>query len=331
VIGVWSQPTNSFDKWKGRGINTLVGYEGLSGTVSVETFSAEAVKRGMYMIRHPNADPKKDIGQKNLLGWMLNDEPDYHNTPYQTVINEYNKLKAVSKNIPVMVNFSGASALWHYGNWGEADYRNYLKGADWVSNDLYPITAHNRPTALDAPGKAVETLSKWSGGKRQFAVIEASDQELPGRQAAYPGVTADQFRAQVFNAIISGATGIIYFPQRIGGGFKFDSMNATVEAEMKKTNARISRIGAALMTQKDPTGVSVDVDGNLKATWRKYNGKTYLVVLNNSSTGVTARMDVHGVSASTATVDGENRTVAIRNGQIGDTFKPYEAHVYVVG
>jgi hypothetical protein len=331
VIGVWQQPTNSFDKWKGRGINTMVGYEGLSGTVSNETWSAAAVNKGLYMIRQANADPRKDIGQKNLLAWMLPDEPDYHNTSYQTPLAQYNALKAVDKNIPVFENFSGSSALWHYGNWGEADYKNYLKSADWVSNDLYPMNAHNRPSALDAPGQAVQLLSNWSGGKRQFAVIEASDQQLPGKEYGYPGPTADQFRAEVFNAIISGATGIIYFPQRIGDGFNFDAMNSSVEAEMKKTNGRISRIGAALMTSKNPSGVSMDVDGALRVTWRKYNGKTYFVVLNNSNATVSASMDVHGVSASGASVDGENRSVAIRNGTIGDTFKPYEAHVYVVG
>jgi hypothetical protein len=192
------------------------------------------------------------------------------------------------------------------------------------------MNAHNRPSALDAPGQAVQTLANWSGGKRQFAVIEASDQQLPGKEHAYPGVTADQFRAEVFNAVISGATGIIYFPQRIGDGFNFDAMNSSVEGEMKKTNARISRIGAALMSTKNPGGVSMDVDGALRVTWRKYNGKTYFVVLNNSSSTVSAQMDVHGVSASSASVDSENRTVAIRNGTIGDTFRPYEAHVYVV-
>jgi hypothetical protein len=108
-------------------------------------------------------------------------------------------------------------------------------------------------------------------------------------------------------------------------------MNAQVEAEMKSVDARLARIGPALMTQKDPSGVGIDVDGKLRATWRKYDGKTYLVVLNNSATGATATMDVHGVSAPAAAVDGESRSVAIRDGQITDTFKPYEAHVYVVG
>lgn len=330
VIGVWSQPAWSMSDWEARGINTMVGYESLSGTVSNEAYSAAAVQNGLYMIRQANADPSKDVNQKNLLAWMLNDEPDYHNTPAQTLVNQYQALKKADPNIPVFVNFSGSSSLWGYGGKTEVDYKKWLAAADWVSNDLYPITAHNRPSALDAPGLAAAELAQWSGGKRQFAVIEASDQQLPGHEN-YPGVTADQFRAEVFNAVISGATGIIYFPQRIGGGFLFNNMTPQVEAEMKSVDARLARIGPALMSQKDPAGASITVSGNLRATWRHYGGKTYLVVLNNSATGAVAKMDVHGVSATSASVDGEGRSVAIKNNQITDTFKPYEAHVYVVG
>ncbi|MDB5324402.1 MAG: hypothetical protein JWN40_6033 [Phycisphaerales bacterium] len=330
VIGVWSQPVNSFDKWKARGINTVVGYEGQSGTVSVEKFSAAAVADGLYMIRHPNADPAKDIGQKNLLAWMQNDEPDYHNTDPSVLQKEYAALKKVDPNKPIFVNFSGSSALWGYGGKTQADYQAWMKGADWIGNDLYPITAHNRASALDAPGLAVERLAQWSGGKRQMAVIEVSDQELSDHPE-YPGVTAAQFRSEVFNAVISGATGIIYFPQRIGGGFVYDHMNTQVETEMKSVNARLARIGPALMSQKDPSNVGVAVSGSLQATWRKYGGKTYLIVLNNSTSAVTATMTTRGVSASSASVDGESRSVAIKSGKITDTFKPEEAHVYVVG
>jgi hypothetical protein len=329
VIGVWSQPTNSFDKWKARGINTVVGYESQGGTVSVENFSAAAVSRDLYMIRHPNADPTKDKYQKNLLAWMQNDEPDYRNTAPSVLQAEYATLKKVDPNKPVFVNFSGSSALWGYGGKTEADYLAWMKGADWVSNDLYPITAHDRPSALDAPGLAVQRLAEWSGGKREFSVIEASDQQLPGHPE-YPGVTADQFRSEVFNAVISGATGIIYFPQRIGGGFLYDNMNASIEAEMKNVNARLERIGPALMSARDPGTAGITVTGSLRATWRRYGGKTYFIVLNNSTSSVTATMTTNGVSASVASVDGESRSVAIKSGKITDTFKPMQAHVYVV-
>ncbi len=176
----------------------------------------------------------------------------------------------------------------------------------------------------------MQRLAQWSGGKRQLAVIEASDQELPGHPE-YPGVTPDQFRSEVFNAVIDGATGIIYFPQRIGGGFLYDNMNAQVETEMKSVDARLARIGPALMTQKDPSSVGVTASGSVRATWRQYGSKVYLIVLNNSTTAITARVTTRGVSGSSANVDGESRSVAITGGQIADTFKAEEAHVYVVG
>jgi len=243
---------------------------------------------------------------------------------------EYDALKKVDPAKPVFVNFSGSSALWGYGGKTQAQYQAWMKAADWIGNDLYPITAHNRPGALDAPGLAVQRLAQWSGGKREFAVIEASDQELPANPQ-YTGVTADQFRSEVFNAVISGATGIIYFPQRIGGGFLYDNMNASVETEMKSVDARLARIGPALMSAKDPAGVAVSASGSLRATWRKYGGKVYLIVLNNSTSAATGTVTTQGVSATSAVVDGESRSVAIKSGVITDAFKPEEAHVYVAG
>ena len=200
---------------EGPGHQHVVGYESLSGTVSNESWSAAAVSKGLYMIRQANADAKKDIGQKNLLGWMLNDEPDYHNTPYQTVVSNYQKLKAVDSKIPVMVNFSGSSALWHYGNYGEADYKNYMKGG-LGQQRFVPDELAQPPQRLDAPGKAVETLSNWSAGKRQFAVIEASDQQLPGKQNAYPGVTAASSGPRCSTRSSAGRRGS--FTSRSGSG-----------------------------------------------------------------------------------------------------------------
>ena len=57
VIGVWSQPTYNFDKWKRRGINTLMNYEGLSGTVSLDQWINAANARGLYQIREWRDDP----------------------------------------------------------------------------------------------------------------------------------------------------------------------------------------------------------------------------------------------------------------------------------
>ncbi|HYE20229.1 MAG TPA: calcium-binding protein, partial [Tepidisphaeraceae bacterium] len=333
VIGVWSQSPWRLASWKARGINTAIGYESMGGTVSVDQFSQYAQNAGLMMIRHPNwANLAGDKKWSNLIGWMHDDEPDGHGTPASKLQADYAKMKAAWSNMPVMVNFNGSTVLWGYGTTTAAGYQAYMKGADWISQDLYPIASHNRPSALDAPGLASAKLAQLSGGKRQIAVIEAADMELPNPRGDYPGVTADQFRAEVFNAVIAGATGIVYFPQRIGKGFLWENMTPAVEAEMVKTNGRLARLGDAIMSAMNPAGVKVAADNAaLKVTWRKHGGKTYMIVLNNSAATVSGKLTATGVTANTtATVDGEGRSVAVKNGQIADTFKPYEAHVYVV-
>ena len=60
-------------------------------------------------------------------------------------------------------------------------------------------------------------------------------------------------------------------------------------------------------------------------------GKVYLIVLNNSTSAATGTVTTQGVGATSAVVDGESPSVAIKSGQITDSFKPEEAHVYVAG
>jgi len=332
IIGVWAQPHYSFAKWKARGVNTTMYY---SQTTDLETYSKAALDNGLMMIRQPNwSNLAADKKWTNLIGYIQGDEPDYRGIPASQLAADYAKMKAAYPSMPVVVNFNGAGPLWGYSTVTQAGYKEYLKTADWISQDLYPMNGHNRPNALDAPGQAAALLSQWSGGKRQITILEASDMEATGVPAHYPGVTADQFRAQVWNAVISGSTGIVYFPQRIGGaGFLWENMTPAVEAEMKTTNARLTRIGDAIMAPMNPVGVNATASSGLRVTWRKYGGKTYMIALNNTNTTIAAgKITATGITANTtATVDSENRTIAVKGGVITDSFKPYEAHVYLVG
>ena len=157
-------------------------------------------------------------------------------------------------------------------------------------------------------------------------MIEASDQQLPGHPE-YPGVTA-RFRSEVFNAVISGASGIIYFPQRIGGGFLYDNMNSSIETEMKSVNAA-GADSAGADRHKEPSAAGITVSGSLRATWRKYGGSV-LYRLEQLDVGGDGDDDDQRRDTSSASVDGESRSVAIKSGKITDTFKPMQAHVYVV-
>src|SRR5438046_2051646 len=78
IIGVFQQPVGSFDTWRVRGINTLVGYEAEknSKNISNHDWTESAAAKGFYYIRQPSDDLQSDANDPNLLAWMHADEPD---------------------------------------------------------------------------------------------------------------------------------------------------------------------------------------------------------------------------------------------------------------
>jgi hypothetical protein len=333
LIGVWSQPAYSFDKWVDRGINTVVRHESLSGTVSANAWSAEARKDGLYYIRQPQDDPSRDIGDSRLLAWMHEDEPDSRGKAPEELQENHDRLKAVDPSRPIAVNLTGSRVLpWQNVKIPRSTYEDYLDTVDWVSNAQYPVTGWNRPEDLNAPGLTLDRLEKWSEGKPQFAILESSDQELRWGPTDQRGPTVQEFRAQIWDSIVRGAQGIIYFPQSLEPSFKFDNTPPEIVEEMVRQHAFISSISGALVSPVDPPSIGASVGGPLEVTWRKHDGKYYCVVFNMSDRSLPGqKITLHNFGgAGLASVKGEGRSETISGGVITDDFGAYGVHVYVV-
>jgi hypothetical protein len=325
-VGVDAQPQYSWDKWKMRGIDTLCRAE-LQGK-TVEWIDSEAKKAGLRLIRQPLAKPADDIGNAALLAWSHGDEPDLHvdTTPPTTLKASYDAWKAVDPARLVFVNVSG----WNLMNMPSSSkcdaacYTKLTEAADWIGNDYYPV---NIDQDVEWVGKAVDKLRTLSKGKAQLAYIEASDQELPWASGA-KGPTPEQLHAEIWNAIVHGARGICYFPQRIGGAFSYDNTVPAVVDEMTKQNALLHELGASLQGEIDPAPVSVKVASPLEAGWRVDAGKTYVIVVNLKNTTTKATVTITGSSATTAKVHGESRSVTHAAGAFEDSFAGYAVHIY---
>ena len=329
-IAVWLQPTYLMDQWKAAGVNTLFGYESEGGSVSLAQWNSAAVSKGLYTIRTPGKNAAADRADPYLLAYMLDDEPDLKNVKVNTLQAQYNALKQLNPNIPVVVNYAGGAVLHWQANVTSKTYTGYLKATDWVSSDIYPVTGWGLPDRIDAPGKAVTTLMRASGGKPQFAFIETSNQNLswvPNDK----GVTGGQFSAELWTAINHGAKGITYFPQQIGG-FSYDATPADVLAAMKTQNARITALGGPLSSDYDPATQGMSLTGNLQGSWRNFGGKSYFIVTNPTDQTLNAGGHLYGIPRGTpsATVNGESRSIPLSNGVFTDSFAPYETHIYVV-
>ncbi len=333
-IGVWTQPVSSFDKWKSRGVNTLIEYQGDGATIA--QWSQAARDRGMYYIRKPDAPQVNDLGDPNLLAWAFPDEPEITSKYPAATLAQYKiNWNAIDPSKPIWVNFSGGFVLKWQGGLSSTDYKTFTDSVDWISSSIYPVTGWNRPITspgLDAPGQAIDRLEKWTDGKPQWAVIENADQELSWIQKEIPGPNAGQFRAEVWDSVIHGAKGVIYFPESFSPSFKFDNTPPEIVAEMTSVDAKLQSLAGVLLSDIDPPTLGLKTSGPLEGTWRMKDGKAYFVVLNFSDTAVTQSVTLQGVGdVSSAAVHGEDRSVAVSNGTLKDTFAPFSVHVYQVG
>lgn len=329
VIGAWYQPRNSLTVWKSRGINTLVGYESEGKSVSLEDWQAAAELNDLFMIRQRGSDTKADLDDPYLLAWLLDDEPDIHNQEPRIVENDYAKAKRDAPKMPVFLNVSGGNVL--FKKTPRVTYEQYFKSADWIGNDFYPITGWNQPTWIPRLGQAIDQCREISKGKPQFAFIEGASQKLPWLPPDSRGVTAPEFRAEIWEAVIHGVHGIVYFPQQMYP-FKFDAMPSRVSGEMLVQNQLLDSIGAALVTTPNPRELNVSVNAPLEATWRKADGKLYAIVLNLSNEKQLAQpLRFTGFGAGKADdLTQDNRTVNITENGLVDDFGPYDVHVYVM-
>jgi hypothetical protein len=260
ITGVWYQPLSSFATWAARGVNTLFGYadEDQPENTHYPTWKAAAAAHGLkYVVQwidpfHTHAQQPltgADNSDPNLLAVMLPDEPDGagNRTPGQ-IIDLAIAIKAVLPSKPIFLNVDGFRTQYRPFN----DYRCYFQGADWCSLDYYPLNAFGDINNTTILGQRVDTIinagAAAGGQKKYFCALECSDQNArvldwvqayPDLKARMRGPTAAEMAQEVDEVIRRPLSGIIWFPDRIGGTFAFDATNAEQQAAMTSINTML--------------------------------------------------------------------------------------------
>jgi hypothetical protein len=326
-IGAYVQPSANFGLWKSRGVNTMVIVPQGS---SERAWNRAAVQDGLYEIRAPAGNPARDIADKHLLAWALPDQPDdiTSQISHASIAQTYRAWKRVDPSLPVYINFNGQFNQYDLQTKasGPAWYQRYVQGANWISSDLYPVNSGDGKD-LGSIGQEVTELRQIAGSKPVFVFIESG-----AFDAGNPVITPDQFRGEVWEAIIHGARGIFYFPVQVSPSFQFDVTPPAVAAEMTKQDTTISKLASVLQGTIDPRSLGATAPSPFQVAWRSSSGHSYFFVLNLSDTTVDDQaIKLTGIgSAAFAAVYGEHRKVQIFNGTIVDSFGPYAVHIYQI-
>jgi len=326
-IGAYVQAPANFGRWKSRGVNTMVV---VPDGNSEKAWNKAAIRDGLYEIRAPAGDPASDAADGNLLAWALPDEPDdvTSQVPYAKIQQTYRAWKRVDPRVPVYINFNGQFNQHDVTTnaSGPAWYHQYVKGANWITADLYPVNS-GQGNDLGVIGEEVTELRRLAGSKPVFVFIESG-----AFAAGNPVITPDQLRAEVWEAIIHGARGIFYFPVQVTPDFKYDVTPPAVAAEMTRQDATITKLAGVLQGTINPRPLGAAAPPPLQVAWRSSAGHSYFFVLNLSPRAVDRQtIALSGIGpATSATVYGEDRAVKISSNTMTDSFGPYAVHIYQV-
>ena len=254
VVGAWRQPASSFQLWKSRGINTLIGTVSGVGqdALTDADYCAKAHAAGIYVIADCNdADAHEQI-----------DEPDgVGNIAPEVIVKRYKLWKTVDSR-QTLLNVDG----WKTQYRSAADYAQYFQGADWIGFDYYIINRGEGPDNIGRLGERCDFIKRLAPGKRIFACIECSDQNLrvtdwaktpdaSGTPAAprMRAPTPDEMEKEIRVCVAHGASGIIYFPDVIGLGWQsFDGTPSELSARMTSVNATLTGVPIVYPTTITP-------------------------------------------------------------------------------
>jgi hypothetical protein len=349
-IAVWLQDPRNAGRYKRAGFNLYVGL--WQGPTDGQLESLKAA--GMPVICHQNRVGLAHRDDPTIVGWMHGDEPDnaqeirdektgrrHYGSPVAPakIVANYERLRAADSTRPVMLNLGQGVANDEWKGRGPGtsleDYPAYIRGADVISFDVYPVAGLEKPNGAEflwyVP-KGVDRLVKWSGGRKPiWNCIECTRINDP---TAKP--TPAQVKAEVWMALIHGSRGLIYFVHQFKPRFNEHALLDDPEmlAAVTSINHQIKELAPVLNSPTVTDGGTVrssDTEAPIDLMIKRRPDATYLFAVGMRNRPVRGSFVVRGLPAlATARVHGEDRALTIRDGQFADDFAAHGVHIYTI-
>jgi hypothetical protein len=243
----------------------------------------------------------------------------------------YQSMKQADGTRPVFLNLGQAVGNDAWVGRGSCsgqngDYPEYCKGADIVSFDLYPV---NSMLPLTEVPLGVDRLGQWVTYKKPvWNWIECTRIDQ-----ANPKPTPDQVKSEVWMSIVHGSMGIGYFVHQFTPTEDDHALldDPTMKAAVGVLNKQIHDLAPALNTPPITNAASVATTGTkVDILVKRQGGTLYVFAVSMGMATTMATFTVQHGPASSASVLGENRQIAIAGGTFQDSFDGYAVHLYAV-
>jgi hypothetical protein len=299
---VWRQCPTYYPTSIGAGINVFLG---VSCAGPAEQFAKLAGKAA-------STTDAKDPGVSgpSHLGWHFPDEADVS-------IGGADKLpspKAAGRVtfLTLTDKFSVNAAA---GPYGKDIYPGLFATADVIGFDTYPVEVRCSLAQIDNVYWMQRELVQLTKGKPTFQWIEAGPMEhCRDNEDPTPTVV----RAETWLAIAGGARGIGYFP---------DWWVEDIRNEVRRVNREIVALAPALLGPV--VNATWSTQNPVRVGVRRYNGATYIIAVNTSTSPASASFTVPGLAGRKLRVFADGRVVTPLGNLVTDKLPGLGVAIYI--
>jgi len=283
-----------------------------------------------------------------LLYWETVDEPAWTwkkavpRVSVESLIETYRFVKSLDPGHLLYMNHAPANLI--------STLQRYNPATDIVACDIYPVIPPGirEQYALNPDGRQGDLLNceisqvgeytrkmrRVAGPHRPvFMVLQGFAWEMLRKPAdrdpkmiLFP--TRRQARFMAYDAIINGATGILYWgtaytpqPSPFWNDLK------VVVRELADFQTVLSAPSEHLTIQKEYREMGHSLDRGVEILAKKVESSTYLITANADKNPV--KVTLKGLQAfRSVKVLRENREMSIRHGTFTETYKPFDVHIY---
>ena len=284
----------------------------------------------------------------SLLCWEMQDEPAFTwnsaelRIKPEPLIQTYQLIKQEDAEHFVYTNHGPVNLV--------STLQKYNPSTDIVACDVYPVIPHGirityaiYPDGLQGDllnpyisqvGEYVDKMKRVvNNSKPVFMVLQGFSWEMLRKEndrdpamIKYP--TYEESRFMAYNAIIHGATGIIYW------GTAYTPQPSPFWSDLKKVTRELGNMQEVLAApkinlnlEKEYHELRYSVDTGVEILAKEFNGKTYLITANADKNPV--KISLLGLNKfKKANVLKEDRTIGIEDGELIDYYEPFGVHIY---
>ncbi len=222
-----------------------------------------------------------------------------------------------------------------------ADLAPYSDVTDSLGVDVYPVTLDNLESPdLHEVGVWTRTITSITRDHSVWTTLQiCSRHAYNKRTGAYVLPSAYQERYMLYDAIINGARGVSFFGgsnthcwSRIDRlyGWNWTFWNSALDPLIEQIDSH-SALGPALGNAASNDVLQTNDHGTeaISRVAVTPTGRQLFVIAAHSDAGV-GRVTISGlpISAESAAVYGERRTVQVSDGTLSDTFRQWQVHIY---